>query len=210
MTKSVFSEALPLSDFLWHLNYKTYSAALPLQFSSSGTFSGHKHILKKFKRKPIKFFIESAQWADSIQQSRYPCIYLYIYLSVPFPCEFFRGLSLALRSHDQIPASHWSTLLAWNKTRFWLLRVIRPSISHGSILLHAWSLKDGGWMQSWEGIFFAWYKTGFWLLCVIRQAPLATRPSYYTHGALKTRGGCRAGRNFFLRLGIRQGSGYCV
>ena len=24
---------------------------------------------------------------------------------VPFPCNFFRGLSLALRSHDQIPAS---------------------------------------------------------------------------------------------------------
>ena len=24
-------------------------------------------------------------------------------------CSFFRGLSLALRSHDQIPASHWST-----------------------------------------------------------------------------------------------------
>ena len=24
-------------------------------------------------------------------------------------CIFFRGLSLALRSHDQIPASHWST-----------------------------------------------------------------------------------------------------
>ena len=28
---------------------------------------------------------------------------------VPFPCKFFLGLSLALRSHDQIPASHWLT-----------------------------------------------------------------------------------------------------
>ena len=31
-----------------------------------------------------------------------------IYL-VPSQCDFFRGLSLALRSHDQIPASHWWT-----------------------------------------------------------------------------------------------------
>ena len=31
---------------------------------------------------------------------------LFICLSV-FPCNFFRGLSLALRSHDQTPASHW-------------------------------------------------------------------------------------------------------
>ena len=34
---------------------------------------------------------------------------LFICLSVPFSCNFYRGLSLALRSHDQIPASHWST-----------------------------------------------------------------------------------------------------
>ena len=27
----------------------------------------------------------------------------------PFSCVFFWGLSLALRSHDQIPTSHWST-----------------------------------------------------------------------------------------------------
>ena len=33
----------------------------------------------------------------------------YIYIYVPFPCNFFQGLSLALRSHDQIPASHWWT-----------------------------------------------------------------------------------------------------
>ena len=35
-------------------------------------------------------------------------ICLSIYLSV-LPMWFFLGLSLALRSHDQIPASHWST-----------------------------------------------------------------------------------------------------
>ena len=29
----------------------------------------------------------------------------------PLPMHFFQGLSLALRSHDQIPASHWSTPL---------------------------------------------------------------------------------------------------
>ena len=29
-------------------------------------------------------------------------------------CSFFRGLSLALRSHDQIPASDWSTLLPYH------------------------------------------------------------------------------------------------
>ena len=31
-------------------------------------------------------------------------------LCVPFPCNFFRGLSLALRSHDQIPASDWAAV----------------------------------------------------------------------------------------------------
>ena len=38
---------------------------------------------------------------------------LCVCLFVPFPCNFFRGLSLVLRSHDQIPASHWSTLLSY-------------------------------------------------------------------------------------------------
>ena len=36
---------------------------------------------------------------------------LSVCLSVPFPCNIFKGLSLALRSHDQFKASHWSTLL---------------------------------------------------------------------------------------------------
>ena len=34
-------------------------------------------------------------------------VHLCVCVFVPFPCHFFRGLSLALRSHDQIPASHW-------------------------------------------------------------------------------------------------------
>ena len=31
-----------------------------------------------------------------------------IYVYVPFSCPFFQGLSMALRSHDQFEASHWS------------------------------------------------------------------------------------------------------
>ena len=34
----------------------------------------------------------------------YVCMYL-----VPSPCNFSRGLSLTLRSHDQFRASHWLT-----------------------------------------------------------------------------------------------------
>ena len=42
------------------------------------------------------------------------CLCLCLCLFFPFPCNFFRGLSLVLRSHDQIPASHWSTLLPYH------------------------------------------------------------------------------------------------
>ena len=39
-------------------------------------------------------------------------VYIYIYICIcPLPMGFFWGLSLALRSHDQFKASHWSTLL---------------------------------------------------------------------------------------------------
>ena len=34
-------------------------------------------------------------------------IHLSACLSVPFSCHLFQGLSFALRSHDQIKASHW-------------------------------------------------------------------------------------------------------
>ena len=39
---------------------------------------------------------------------------LCMYVSVPSQRYFFRGLSLALRSHDQFEASHWSTLLPYH------------------------------------------------------------------------------------------------
>ena len=73
------------------------------------------------------FFKESALrpiLSSSCDVSIY--IYIYIYMSVPFSCNFFLGLLLALRSHDQIPASHWSTLKSCFKDfggylfqRFW-------------------------------------------------------------------------------------------
>ena len=43
------------------------------------------------------------------------CVSLFLcFWVVPFSCNFFRGLSLVLRWHDQIPASHWSTLLPYH------------------------------------------------------------------------------------------------
>ena len=41
--------------------------------------------------------------------AHYFIVAMLVCLSVPFSCQLFRGSSLALRSHDQIPASHWST-----------------------------------------------------------------------------------------------------
>ena len=40
-------------------------------------------------------------------------VYLYLYMSVPFSCNLFRGLRLVIRSHDQFGASDWSTLLPY-------------------------------------------------------------------------------------------------
>ena len=66
---------------------------------------------------------------------------LFVCLFVPFPCDFFLGLSLVLRPHDQIPASHWSTLLHYHitassqpgnsrlQTRFWLVSPAWPARS---------------------------------------------------------------------------------
>ena len=45
-------------------------------------------------------FTESA---DSVIESPCPSVCQYVCLSVPSGAIFFRGLSLALRSHDQIP-----------------------------------------------------------------------------------------------------------
>ena len=61
----------------------------------------------------IYLFSKNRPLADSFIESRCPYMDIYIYIC-PFSCHFFRGLSLALRSHDQIPASHWSTLLPYH------------------------------------------------------------------------------------------------
>ena len=54
------------------------------------------------KKQPLgRFFLVVAM-------SVYTYIYICLdYISVPFSCNFLWGLSLALRSHDQIPASNW-------------------------------------------------------------------------------------------------------
>ena len=54
-------------------------------------------------------FSKNRPLADSFIESRCPSVCLSLYI-----CDFFQGLSLALRSHDQIPASHWSTLLPYH------------------------------------------------------------------------------------------------
>ena len=63
---------------------------------------------------------------------------LSVYLSdVPFSWNFFWGLSLVLRSQDQIPASHWSTLRPYHMGDFtqggeWLLKNV-PIFFYGKI-----------------------------------------------------------------------------
>ena len=37
-------------------------------------------------------------------------VFISVCLAVPFPCYFFSGLLMALRSHDQFKASDWSTI----------------------------------------------------------------------------------------------------
>ena len=67
-------------------------------------------------------------------------------VSVPFPCDFFRGLSLALRSHDQIPASHWSTPSPPPTSRSRISKIFRDSEYLG---------KSNGkkWSQIWTFLF---------------------------------------------------------
>ena len=52
-------------------------------------------------------FSKNRPLCDSFIESQCWFIYLSVCLSVPF--SFCLGLSLALRSNDQVPASHWST-----------------------------------------------------------------------------------------------------
>ena len=47
-------------------------------------------------------FSKNRPLADSFIESRF-CVSV----CCPFSCDFFLGLSFALRSHDHIPASHW-------------------------------------------------------------------------------------------------------
>ena len=65
--------------------------------------------------------------------SRIVCVF------VPFPCDFFRGLSLALRSHDQIPASHWSTPSPPPTSRSRISKIFRDSESLGKSNGKKWS-----------------------------------------------------------------------
>ena len=62
-------------------------------------------------RVTVCIFTNSSLWAELVIESRCPFVCLNV---VPSQLNFFRGLSLALRSHDQIPASHWSTLLPYH------------------------------------------------------------------------------------------------
>ena len=60
-------------------------------------------------------------WSSSRDVRLCFCLY-----NVPFPCDFFLGLSLALRSHDQIPASHWpSDHMIRNSWRFFVCFILR-------------------------------------------------------------------------------------
>ena len=97
-------------------------------------------------------------------------VYISVYISV---CPLFMSFFCVELIHAQSPS--WIVDRGSGSPA-----ATRPS--------YAWSLKNGGWVQS----------------CVIRQArpsatrvirqarPSATRPSYYTRGAPKTRGGCGA------------------
>ena len=63
-------------------------------------------------------------WAELVIESPCMCVCLFV---CAIGCSFFLGLSLALRSQDQIPASHWSTphpsvLLSASVERFFVSR----------------------------------------------------------------------------------------
>ena len=87
-------------------------------------------------------FKESAQrrFFHRVAMSVYISIYLYVCLS-PFHVIFFAC------NQTGSSISH-----ACNQTA--------SSIGHASILLHAWSLKNGGWVQSWEGNFLRGIRQG--------------------------------------------------
>ena len=64
------------------------------------------------KQAPVSIIFSPTRphWAELVYESPCPCVCVSVCVSVcAIVCSFFLGLSLALRSHDQIPASHWAT-----------------------------------------------------------------------------------------------------
>ena len=82
----------------------------------------------------LKLFSKNRPLADSFIESQCPSFYLSIYISVPFSCNLF--------ACNQTGSSIGH---ACNQTA---LSIGHASIGHASILLHAWSLKNEGWVQS--------------------------------------------------------------
>ena len=66
-------------------------------------------------------------WAELVIESPCPSVCLFVCVSVcAIGCSFFRGLSLALRSHDQFQASHWSSLPpSFGNLETWKLRNLK-------------------------------------------------------------------------------------
>ena len=88
----------PLFSPLFHLYiHPSISPVWPIWTYLDPTFSAHS-----INGIEWSHFQRIGPLADSFIESRCPS-------DVPFSCHLFQGLSLALRSHDKIPASHWST-----------------------------------------------------------------------------------------------------
>ena len=111
--------------FSWRHSYgglNIHKNYLKIKFSLFyGYFVNHFHFRDLYKMMLSK----KRPLADSFIESRCQSIYV----SVPFHVIFFRGLSLALRSHDQIPASHWSTphpASIGNRPRVHLITRVEP------------------------------------------------------------------------------------
>ena len=76
-----------------------YSAWVTLNFSKCTNSSMHQ-----YKKNSEMFFTKSAQWSRSRDVNMYMRLYVGILNSYFWGLERPWGLSLALRSHDQIPA----------------------------------------------------------------------------------------------------------
>ena len=99
------------------------------------------------------------------------CVCMYVCLSVPH--IFFLGLSLALRSHDQIPASHWPSdhmtrprpLFGW-----WMMDDGWWMMDDGWLMMDDvwWMMDDGWWMMDdgWWMMDDGWWMMddGWWMM----------------------------------------------